>query len=352
MGAKGKAPRKGAPGPPKKAGAPKKAGPPKKAANATKRLRLGLSIMLALLLVVGGKLFLVQGLDVGGMAEAALNSRMKQTVLPAERGSILDSTGTVLANSVIRYNVVVDQRVNTKTETFKRLDTVDGKEKLVDVSRDQGLTELAAALGMEKDDIRDAVTGQQPYYIVAKDVKPDIEDRISKLQIPGIVTEGVSKRVYPNGSVAGGIIGFLQDGSTGQAGIEQTQDELLKGKDGERLFEIGADGLRIPVGMDELTPPQDGKDVKLTINSDLQYFAQQAIQSQTDKLSAEWGTIIVSDAKTGDILAMADTNAPDPNDPGKVAAKDRGVRAVTAAYEPGSVQKMITAAAVIEEGKT
>ncbi|MFF1254551.1 peptidoglycan D,D-transpeptidase FtsI family protein [Pseudarthrobacter sp. NPDC058329] len=322
-----------------------------KVPNAKKRLRLGLGMMLTLLLVVGGKLFLVQGLDVGGMAEAALNSRMKRTVLPAERGSILDSRGTVLANSVIRYNVVVDQRVNTKTETFKRLETVDGKEKLVDVSRDQGLTELAGALGMEKDAIREAVTGQQPYYIVAKDVKPDIEDRISKLQIPGIVTEGVSKRVYPNGSVAGGIIGFLADGSSGQAGIEQTQDELLKGADGERLFEIGADGLRIPVGVDELTSPQDGKDVKLTLNSDLQYFAQQAIQSQTDKLSAEWGVIIVMDAKTGDLVAMADTNSPDPNDPGRVAAKDRGVRAVTAAYEPGSVEKMMTAAALIEEGK-
>ncbi|WP_163163030.1 penicillin-binding protein 2 [Arthrobacter sp. Alg241-R88] len=322
-----------------------------KVPNAKKRLRLGLGMMLTLLLVVGGKLFLVQGLDVGGMAEAALNSRMKRTVLPAERGSILDSRGTVLANSVIRYNVVVDQRVNTKTETFKRLDTVDGKEKLVDVSRDQGLTELAAALGMEKDAIRDAVTGEQPYYIVAKDVKPDIEDRISKLQIPGIVTEGVSKRVYPNGSVAGGIIGFLQDGATGLAGIEQTQDGLLKGADGERLFEIGADGLRIPVGVDELTSPQDGKDVKLTLNSDLQYFAQQAIQSQSDKLGAEWGVIIVMDAKTGDLVAMADTNSPDPNDPGRVAAKDRGVRAVTAAYEPGSVEKMMTAAALIEEGK-
>ncbi|MDF2049794.1 penicillin-binding protein 2 [Arthrobacter sp. Cr_A7] len=317
--------------------------------NATKRLRLGLGIMLTLLLVVGGKLFLVQGLDVGGMAAAALDKRMTQTVLPAERGSILDSSGTVLANSVIRYNVVVDQRLNTKTETFKRLD--EAKEKLVDVSRDQGLTELAAVLGMEKDAIVDAVTGDSRYYIVAKDVKPDVEDRISKLQIPGIVTEGVSKRVYPNGSVAGGIIGFLKDGTAGQAGIEQTQDELLKGKDGERLFEIGADGLRIPVGVDELTPPEDGKDVKLTINSDLQYFAQQAIQSQSDKLGAEWGVIIVMDAKTGDLVAMADTNSPDPNDPGRVAAKDRGVRAVTAAYEPGSVQKMMTVAALIEEGK-
>ncbi|WP_457966731.1 penicillin-binding protein 2 [Arthrobacter sp. D1-29] len=321
-----------------------------KVPNARRRLRLGLGIMLTLLLVVGGKLFLVQGLDVGGMAEAALDKRMRATVLPAERGSILDSGGTVLANSVIRYNVVVDQTVNTKTEKFKRL--VEGQDKLEDVTRDQAIKELAAVLGMETDELRKAVTGESKYHIIAKDLKPDMEDVVSRLQVPGIVTQGVSKRVYPNGSVAGGIIGFLHDGTTGQAGIEQTQDEILRGTDGRRLFEIGADGLRIPVGVDELTPPQDGKDVKLTLNSDLQYFAQQAIQSQSDKLGAEWGVIIVMDAKTGDLIAMADTNSPDPNDPGRVAAKDRGVRSVTAAYEPGSVEKMITAAALIEEGKS
>ncbi|KNH20895.1 peptidoglycan glycosyltransferase [Arthrobacter sp. ZBG10] len=322
-----------------------------KAPNATKRLRLGLSIMLALLLVVGGKLFLVQGLDVGGIAEAALDKRMTQTTLPAERGSILDSNGTVLANSVIRYDIVVDQVLNTATENFRRLDTVDGEPKLVTVSRDQGINELATALGMEPAAVREALTGDKKYYVVAKEVKPEDEDRISQLQIPGLVSQGVSKRVYPNGSVAGGIVGFLQDGTTGQAGIEQTQDGLLKGTDGKRLYEEGADGLRIPVGFDELTPPEDGKDVKLTLNSDLQYFAQQAIQSQSDKLGAEWGVIIVMDAKTGNLVAMADTNAPDPNNPGLVAAKDRGVRSVTAAYEPGSVQKMITAAALIDEGK-
>ncbi|WP_255768436.1 peptidoglycan D,D-transpeptidase FtsI family protein [Pseudarthrobacter sulfonivorans] len=323
-----------------------------KAPNATKRLRLGLGVMLTLLLVVGGKLFMVQGLDIGGMAAAALDYRMRETTLPAERGSILDANGTVLANSVIRYNVVVDQTVNTKTETFKRFEKVDGKDKLVDVSREQGLTELASVLGMSQDAIREAVTGKQRYYIVAKDLKPDVELKVSKLSIPGVDTVGVSKRVYPNGSVAGGIIGFLQDGTTGTAGIEQTQDGLLRGEDGKRLFEIGADGLRIPVGVDELTPPKDGKNVKLTLNSDLQYFAQQAIQSQSDKLGAEWGSILVMDVKTGNIVAMADTNSPDPNDPGRVAAKDRGVRTVTAAYEPGSVQKMITASALIDEGKS
>lgn len=320
-----------------------------KLAGPTKRLRLGLGIMLALLLVVGGKLVLVQGLNVGGMAQAALDKRMRESVLPAERGSIVDSQGTVMANSVIRYNIAVDQVLNTNTEEFYRFNASGGAVETI--SRDQGISELAALLGMKDAEVRAAVTGEQKYFLIAKDVKPDIEDQISKLGIPGVVSEGVSKRVYPNGSIAGGIIGFLEEGGSGIAGLEQTQNDVLSGTDGKRLFEIGADGLRIPVGIDELTPAQDGKDVKLTLNSDLQYFAQQAIQDQADKLSAEWGSIVVEDVKTGNIVAMADTNAPDPNDPGKVAAEDRGVRSVTAAYEPGSVQKTLTMAALIQEGK-
>lgn len=317
---------------------------------ARKRLRVGLGIMLTLLLVVGGKLFMVQGLDVGGMAEAALESRLRPQSLPAERGEIVDANGTVLASSVIRYNIVVDQVLNTATTEFKRYN--EATEEVDTISRDQGITELAALLGADAAQIRQSLTGDKKYFVVAKDVKPELEDRISKLHVPGVSAEGVSKRVYPNGSVAGGVVGFLQDGTTGQAGIEQTQDERLRGVDGKRVFEIGADGLRIPVATDELTPAVDGTDVKLTINTDIQYFAQQAIQSQVNKLNAEWGVIVVMDAKTGNLIALADTNAPDPNDPGKVDAKDRGVRAVTAAYEPGSVEKMITAAAVIEEGKS
>lgn len=298
-----------------------------KTPSATRRLRLGLGVMLTLLLVVGGKLFLVQGLDVGGMAEAALQNRLTPIELPAERGSILDANGNVLASSVIRYNLVVDQTVNTKTESFRRLEQVDGKDALVKVSRDQGINELATVLGMDRDTVTNALTGDQRYFIVAKDLKPDVEDRISKLQIPGIVTEGTSKRVYPNGSVAGGIVGFLKDGTTGQAGLEQTQDEILKGAPGKRLFEIGADGLRIPVGVDQLTPAVNGKDIRLTLNSDLQYFAQQAIQSQRDKLSAEWGVVIVQDIKTGNIIAMADTNSRTPTTPARSMPR-------TAAYAP------------------
>jgi len=263
---------------------------------ARRRLRVGLGIMLSLLLVVGGKLFMVQGLDMGGMAEAALAKRLTPQVLPAERGQILDANGTVLASSVIRYNIVVDQTVNTNTETFHRYN--EKTEKLDEITRDQGIADLAALLGTDVAKVRESLTGDKRYFVVAKDIKPELEDRITKLYIPGLKAEGVSKRVYPNGSVAGGVVGFLKDGTTGQAGIEQTQDEILRGTEGKRVFEIGADGLRIPVATDELTPAVDGSDVKLTINTDIQYFAQQAIQSQVNKMNAEWGSIVVIDTKT------------------------------------------------------
>jgi cell division protein FtsI (penicillin-binding protein 3) len=319
--------------------------------NSTRRIRIGLLAMLSLLTIVGGKLVLVQVVDVDKNAEAALASRLNTVDIPAQRGKIISADGRTLADSVIRFDLTVDQKVNTENETFERIETVDGKKQLVEVTRDQGIAELAEILGQDPAELHNILTGDKSYALVAKDIKPDVEAKISAMNIPGIFSVGTSKRVYPLGSVAGGVVGFIQSGGTGQAGLEQTQEERLTGEAGKRTFEIGADGLRIPVATDELIPAVNGDNVNITINSDLQYYAQQAIQNQTDKLQAEWGSIIVSDAKTGAILAMADTNAPDPNNPGAVGPENRGVRSVTAAYEPGSVQKMLTTAALIEEGK-
>nr|WP_229866443.1 MULTISPECIES: penicillin-binding protein 2 [Sinomonas] len=315
---------------------------------------MGLAVMLTLLVLIGGRLILVQGLDVGGMAEAAVNKRLQKTVLPAQRGEIVDSKGAVLASSVVRYNITVDQRIASAkdfTELDRSVDAGDGTKKIVQIPRDQAVKELADTLGMSVADVTSAITGEKPFNYVARNVTPDTEDRAMAIGFPGILSEGVTQRVYPNGAVGGSFVGFVGSDGTALSGIEQTQDEQLKGQDGSREYEIGADGLRIPVATDKYTPAQNGKTVKLTINSDLQYFTQQAVQTQAQKYNAEWGIAVVEDAKTGNILAMADTNSVDPNDPGKSAAKDRGVRAVTAAYEPGSVEKTITMAALIQEGK-
>ncbi len=310
-----------------------------------------MGVMLALLLVIGGRLLLVQGLGVGGYAQAGLSKRLQSTVLPAERGSILDASGKVLAQSVIRYNITVDQTTASNFTEYKRTEKDGDGTKVVTVSRSQAISDLAGVLGMTVDQITSAITGDKRFNYVARNVTPDVEGRVSDLAFPGVYSEGSSQRVYPQGAVAGNLVGFVGSDGTGLAGVEQTQNSQLTGTEGKRTFEIGADGLRIPVGTDEYTPAQNGQTIKLTINSDLQYFTQQALQSQVDKYSAEWGIAIVEDTQSGNIVAMADSNAMDPNDPGKSAAKDRGVRAVTAAYEPGSVEKTLTMSALLQEGK-
>ncbi|MEN2745914.1 penicillin-binding protein 2 [Sinomonas halotolerans] len=328
-------------------------GTERRAARAKRRLRLGLAAMLAFLLVVAGRLVMVQGLDSGGLAEAALSKRLQKTILPAERGEIVDSKGTVLATSVVRYNITVDQRLASDPEfehIDRRIETGDSV-KLVEVPRAQLLKELADILGKSVGEVTEAVTGEKPFNYVARNVTPDTEAKVMALGFPGVLSEGVSQRVYPNGPVAGNLVGFVGADGTALAGLEQTQNSVLTGRNGERVYEIGADGLRIPVATDRLTEAEDGRTVRLTINADLQYFAQQAIQTQAGKYGAEWATVVVADAKDGNILAMADTDSVDPNDPGRSAAEDRGARAVTAAYEPGSVEKTLTFAALIEEGK-
>jgi cell division protein FtsI (penicillin-binding protein 3) len=307
--------------------------------------------MLVLLLVIGGRLLLVQGLGVGGYARAALEKRLQTVTLPAQRGKIVDANGKVLAESVIRYNITVDQRIASGFASYRRPAQGGSQSSLATVTRDQALKELADILRLPLGQVRAAVTGDLPFNYVAKDVTPEVEQRVSEVRFPGIYSEGTSQRVYPQGAVGGNLVGFVGTGGKGLAGIEQTQNAVLTGRDGHRTYEMGADGLAIPTATNEVTPAQNGRTVKLTINSDLQYFAQQQVQSQVDQLHAEWGNAIVMDARTGDILAMADTDPVDPNDPGRTAAKDRGVRSVTAAYEPGSVEKVLTMSALIQEGK-
>jgi cell division protein FtsI (penicillin-binding protein 3) len=116
----------------------------------------------------------------GGMAEAALAKRLTPQVLPAERGQIVDANGTVLASSVIRYNLVVDQVLNTNTATFKRYN--EKTDEIETISRDQGISELATLLGSDEEKIREALTGEKKYFVVAKDIKPELEDRIPQRQ--------------------------------------------------------------------------------------------------------------------------------------------------------------------------
>lgn len=302
--------------------------------------------MLALLVVVAGRVVVVQGFDPEGLALTAADKRTQVSVLASERGKILDVNGAVLAQSIIRYDIVGAPNVNTPFETFKRLKD-DGTT--VVVSREEGLRDLAAALGRPVPTVRDLLTGDGKFAYLARSVDPDLERRVMSLAIPGVESRPLEERAYPQGAVAGSVVGYTND-EGGAAGLELSLNGELEGKDGERTYQTGADGIIIPTAPLTVTPATNGRSVKLTIDTDLQYAAQEAIGTHAKKLSADWANILVIEAKSGKIRAMAETRTVDPNNPSATAEADRGARSVQAALEPGSTEKAITAAAAIEEG--
>ncbi|WP_218220186.1 penicillin-binding protein 2 [Nesterenkonia sp. Act20] len=308
------------------------------------RMRIGLTMILVMLLVLGGRLFHVQGLDPAGHAQAAVSERLRSIPLPAHRGDILDADGRVLATSVDRYDLVADQAV---VGDFVRYDETTKLREEVPV--ETGISELSEVLDMEVEELTELVVGEDRYSVVARSLTPEQSAAATEIGIPGVYAEPVSERSYPSGAVAGSIIGFMGDDGPLE-GIEAAQDEALSGTDGERIFEVGGDGIRIPIATFEELPAEDGQDIRLTVDQDLQWFAQEAIAEKSHQYNAAWGNATVLDLKSGEILAMADSETVDPEEPGATDELFRRPLALTQAFEPGSTGKAITFAAALEEG--
>lgn len=318
------------------------------------RLRVGLAFVLVLLMVLGVRLFQLQALDLNGMAQVGLSKRLTTTAVPPVRGSIVDMNGKYFARSVESYDIVVDQRLSA-VEEFSR--TVDDPEEENGVRREtgipieQGLAELSAVLGIDAATLKSSIMGDQTFNYVAKSVTPDVRNRALAVGIPGVYADRTSVRTYPAGPVAGSIIGFVSDDGNPQEGLEYSLNNALAGTAGSRTFEIGGDGIRIPYATNKDVPAVDGQNVRLTIDQDLQWFAQQTIASQVKDYKADWGNIVVVEVKTGAIRAMAESTTPDPNDPTATPPKKRRPNSVSASFEPGSTTKVITLAAALEEGR-
>jgi cell division protein FtsI (penicillin-binding protein 3) len=308
------------------------------------RSHIGVVLVLGLLVVLGIRLVWVQGFDAAGRAEAAAQERSRTEVVPALRGEIRDTHGNVLARTLQRYDVTVDQSLVREFERPLANGTAET------VSPTQAVYQLADALELEDTAVKDALDGDKKFEYVARGVTPEQWNTVRELGLPYVYGQPSSDRIYPNGPVGGSVVGFMGGDDEALGGIEQTQDELLRGTDGSRTFEISADGVRIPVAPQEESPVEDGSSVQLSIDSDVQFFAQQAVTERAEELDAEWGTAVVMRIEDGAVLALADSSTVDPNDIGSAEAEDLGARAVTQAVEPGSTQKILTAAAAVEEG--
>jgi cell division protein FtsI (penicillin-binding protein 3) len=284
----------------------------------------------------------IQGLDAAAVAAQALDQRNRTEVLPALRGQIVDSQGAVLAQSIETRTVTVDQ---TAVPEFTR--RVDGVRTKVGVA---GAAEaLAPLLGMSESALRDELTGTARYRIIAKGVSAPNWRRISALGIPGVYSERTAVRDYPQSTTAASLVGWVYADGRAGGGVETMLDEVLAGSSGSAKFETSPNGRMIPNGRQVVEAAVDGRTVQLTINSSIQWYAQNALAQGMQRVGAESGTVVVQHAKTGELLAVASYPSYDPNNLAGVKGSLDNL-AFTHVFEPGSTNKIITMAAALQEG--
>ena len=292
--------------------------------------------------VFGAQLLRLQGFDASAVSKDAQTSRTATIALPAMRGSITDRNGTILASSIERRTVTVDQ-----TAVPQYVKTVDGVRSKVGVAG--AAQDLSPLLGIPVDTLTAALTGSARYRVLQKNVTPLNWRKISQLGINGIYSEATSDRVYPTATAASALVGFVRSDGTAGAGLEVLMDKTLKGKSGKTIFEQSQDGRPIPNARQETVSPVPGREVQLTIDSDLQWFAQNAVAQKVIETQALSGTVVVENVKTGELLAVASYPTFDPNQPGQ-SSENWTNKAFSEVYEPGSTGKVMTAAAALEEG--
>lgn len=334
-------------------------GPDKAVARRTHfRLRVSALIVIAMASIIGIRLVDLQIVRADAYAQVAIDFRSRTYALQSKRGDILDSKGAVLATSVERYNVRVDQTVIDNFQNWVEIGDT-GEYELDGTGAAAAAEILAPILEMDQAELGGLLMGGEKksmWQLVKSDISPDLWRQIDALGITGIHPEQYVEREYPNGAVAGNILGYIGESSesttkVGQAGIEKQFNSLLAGVDGEVSVELGPSGTILPQAGRKETPAIDGGSVTLTIDRDLQAVAQQALEDSVRKNNAEWGTAVIVEIGTGRILAMADTGTPDPSNLAASDPEDWGSRAVSAIVEPGSSGKLVTFSAVIDQGK-
>jgi len=309
-----------------------------------RRIRKIQAFVVIVAIIFGIRLVDLQIVEADAINAKSYANRAVSRVLPSLRGQIVDDEGKVLARTDFKYDINAAPDI---VAPFNR--KVNGQEVLV--SKEQAAGEIAALTGQTPADVLMKISGTGKYSQVAKAVDASIYRQIKKLDIPWLFYDPRPARTYPSGAVAGGILGFLDPDGLPLEGIELAQNACLAGKDGEETFEKGVDGIKIPSSAITTKAAVPGKKIVLTINADLQYFAQQVLTANVAKLQADWGTAVVIEVKTGKILAAADAPSYDPNEPGKSSVENRGSRVFRTSFEPGSTMKMVTAATAIDQGK-
>ena len=256
--------------------------------------------------------------------------------IPVPRGTIYDRNGKVLAMSVPYYSLYID---SWKVSHQKKKDPTY-PEKLKE--------ELISTLHINREELETKL--QQRYPLIKKELSVEEYKTLTEKNLPGTVFLPSYKRIYPGGTLACHILGFAGIDGYGLEGAELYYNNILQGEKGLSLVLKDGTGDLIYSVEKKLSLPRPGKDIYLTIDTNLQYIVEEEIEDVYHKYNAASVSAIVIDYDTGEILALANIPKYDPNNPDKFSPSDRRNRAVTDLFEPGSTFKIVTAAAAIEEG--
>jgi cell division protein FtsI (penicillin-binding protein 3) len=317
------------------------------------RLRLvgaTLTIVMAVFVV---RLLQVQAVDASAYASKAAVNRWVTHEVTADRGTITDRTGANLATTVDAFDITADPYLFTRAQT-----------KVGDAPQ-QAAELLAPIVGGDATTIaRQLATPGSRYQVVATRQSPQVWNQIKDLKaafaakaasgtgadvLAGIFNEPHSKRVYPAGDLAAGVVGFVNSEGQGAGGLESMLNKQLSGVNGKIRY-AQSNGREVPTEGSQDQPAVPGDDVQLTLDRDIQWAAQSAISAQVSKSRADRGYVVVEDNRTGQVLAMADAPGYDPNDLAHADSAALGNAAMQDAYEPGSVSKLMSMAAILDTG--
>jgi len=296
------------------------------------RLRYGFAAVCTLLLVIGGRLIQLQGLDQGNYAGAATAQRVDTVTLHAMRGQILDRFGTPLAYTSTAQDI-----------------TVDPKQIPAD-KRDAYAARLAPLLAMKAADVVAVLAKPGQYAVLARALSPVDARRVEKLDLEGIYTQATTQRQYPGRTTAANVLGTVHSDGTGAAGIEDQFNTMLAGTDGSLTYAVDNLGNVNPSSRTVRNAPRDGGTVKLTIDQNLQYIAQRYLGAAVTASGARSAEMAILDARTSQVLALAGSGTFDSADANSINPDVPSNPPVMSAFEPGSVQKGITFSAAVQAG--
>ena len=291
---------------------------------------VGLLLMGAFAALVG-RAFYLQVINNDFLQEKGESRYLRDIEVSASRGKIVDRNGDLLAVST----------------PMKSIWAIPGDARTMSAAQKR---QLAALLDIGVRELDGKIAPEKTFVFIKRQVPPETADRIAALKLPGVHQEKEYRRYYPTGDMTAHIVGFTGVDDKGLEGVELAFQPSLIGRHGSRTVIRDRRGS-IVEDIGALKPPQDGKDIRLALDSKIQYLAYSQLKAAVEKHNAKAGGAIVLDTRTGEILALVNLPSYNPNNRERLSGAQLRNRAITDTFEPGSVMKPFTAALALELGK-